>query len=847
MTAKGKRSTPTPLGSTGPASVTPGSVTAIIDGIEVTVPKGTLIIRAAESIGIEIPRFCDHPLLEPAGACRQCLVEIAEPGPDGKLRPNPKPQTSCSMALTNGMVVNTQETSEVADRAQRGIMELLLINHPLDCPVCDKGGECPLQNQAMSRGDSDSRFVDVKRTFEKPLALSTEILLDRERCILCQRCTRFSEQISGDPFIDLQERGAESQVGTFDTDVLDFEGYAPAGMATEDESGRPFSSYYSGNTIQICPVGALTSAAYRFRSRPFDLVSSPSIAEHDSSGSAIRIDHRRGKILRRLAGNDPEVNEEWITDKDRFAFAWSTLDDRITRPLIRDEKGEFWEVTWPEALARAAQCLNEAAFGPGAKGVGVIPGGRVTLEDAYAYQKFARVVLQTNDIDMRTRCSSEEEQAFLGARVAGTGLGVTFADLEAAPAVMLVGFEPEDEGGIVFLRLRKARGRQRVFTVAPFLSRGSAKLDATLLPTVPGTEGVVLDAIREASGAKGDAFESLSHEGSVIVVGERLAGMKGGLTAAMALAERTSARLAWIPRRAGERGAVEAGALPGLLPGGLSAQSAAAREAVAESWGIESLPIRPGRSAYDILGVASSGGLSGLVVGGVTLKDLPKKLASGITKVPFLVSLEVRWSDVTAHAQVVFPVAPPSEKAGTFVNWEGRLRSFDAALESALPSDYRVLDMLAREMGVTLGTPTIEAVAAELDEIESKEALRPAAPTVARPSQGDLAKQAKATVLSTWHNLIDQGSLQEGEPFLAGTGRVPVARMSPATVEALGLKGGIAKVSGSSRGTISLPLVVTPGMVDGVVWVPYNSPGSTVANTLGVACGDLVTVKGGKS
>src|SRR5687768_17100165 len=216
-------------------------VTLTIDGMQVSVPKNTLVIRAAEQVGVQIPRFCDHPLLEPVGACRQCLVDVATPGPDGQLRPMPKPQASCTITVADGMVVKTQVTSPVADKAQQGVMELLLINHPLDCPVCDKGGECPLQNQALAHGRSDSRFVEAKRTFPKPIPVSTQVLLDRERCVLCQRCTRFSAQIAGDPFIELLERGSQQQIG----------------VAPE----KPFQSYFSGNTIQICPVGALTSAA----------------------------------------------------------------------------------------------------------------------------------------------------------------------------------------------------------------------------------------------------------------------------------------------------------------------------------------------------------------------------------------------------------------------------------------------------------------------------------------------------------------------------------------------------------------------------------------------------------
>ena len=287
-------------------------VTVTIDGIQVSVPKDTLVIRAAEQVGVQIPRFCDHPLLAPVGACRQCLVEVPDAG-NG--RGFPKPQASCTLPVAEGMVVSTQVTSEVADKAQQGIMEFLLINHPLDCPVCDKGGECPLQNQAMSNGRGESRFSSgggIKRTFPKPINISAQVLLDRERCVLCARCTRFSEQIAGDPFIELLERGALQQVGIYEKE--------------------PFESYFSGNTIQICPVGALTSADYRFRSRPFDLVSTPSVAEHDACGSAIRVDHRRGKVMRRLAGNDPEVNEEWITDKDRFAFTYAQQPDRLGLP-----------------------------------------------------------------------------------------------------------------------------------------------------------------------------------------------------------------------------------------------------------------------------------------------------------------------------------------------------------------------------------------------------------------------------------------------------------------------------------------------------------------------------------
>src|SRR5690242_17459303 len=572
-------------------------VTVTIDDIEVKVPKNSLAIRAAEQIGIQIPRFCDHPLLDPVGACRQCLVEVTDAG-NG--RGMPKPQASCTLTVADGMVIRTQVSSPVADKAQHGNMEFLLINHPLDCPVCDKGGECPLQNQAMSNGRGESRFHEVKRTYPKPINISAQVLLDRERCVLCARCTRFSEQIAGDPFIALVERGALQQVGIYEKE--------------------PFESYFSGNTIQICPVGALTSAEYRFRSRPFDLVSTPSVSEHDSCGSAIRVDHRRGKVMRRLADNDPEVNEEWITDKDRFAFLWARQDDRLTHPMVRDRKedggtGDLRPASWSEAFAVAARGLAAAK-----RKVGLLPGGRLTVEDAYAWSKFARVTCRTNNIDFRSRPHSAEEAGFLAAQVVLTGPeggAVTYADLESARTVVLAGLEPEDEAGAIFLRLRKAHRAHglRVFALAPFTTRGLRKVGGTVVPTAPGGEAAALATLAE----NGDVALD---RGGVILVGERLATVPGALSAAVRLAATTGARLAWVPRRAGDRGAVETGCLPNLLPGGRPVADPGARVDLAAAWGVASVPDTAGLDADGILAAVADGELEALVIGGVDPADV---------------------------------------------------------------------------------------------------------------------------------------------------------------------------------------------------------------------------------
>lgn len=820
---------------------TPVDLVAVtIDGIRTEVPKGTLVIRAAEELGIAIPRFCDHPLLDPVGACRQCLVQI----PDmGNGRGMPKPQASCTLTVMPGMVVETQLSSPVADKAQRGVLELLLVNHPLDCPVCDKGGECPLQNQALSNGRSETRFVnEAKRTYQKPLPISAQVLLDRERCVLCARCTRFSQQIAGDPFIELLERGSLQQVGIY--------------------AEKPFESYFSGNTIQICPVGALTSAAYRFRSRPYDLVSVPTTCEHCAAGCSQRTDVRREKVQRRLAGEDPEVNEEWNCDKGRFAFVYADAPDRLTSPLVRDEvTGELVAASWPEALDVAARGLATATA-TGGRGAAVLLGGRHSLEDAYAYAKFARVALGTNDVDFRARPHSAEEADFLASTVAGTGIGVTYTELEHAPAVLLAGLEPEEEAGILYLRLRKAHRAhgQQLFALAPFASAGLVRAGGRLLATLPAAEGARLAAIAAAlsRGAGGPdvagtptaaghpddavAVEALRADGAVVLVGERLATVPGALSVVAALAA-GGVRVAWVPRRAGDRGAVEAGALPGLLPGGRPVSDPAARVDVAAVWGAP-VPAAPGRSGEQILAAAAAGGVGALVVGAVDPDDLPDPAAAllALGAVPFLVSLEIRHSAVTALADVVFPVAPVAEKAGTFLDWEGRPRPFEKALADSLAvSDQRVLDRIADAMDLPIDLPSPVAAARELAELGSWDGLGVAPPTVgAEPVSR--APRAGEAVLASWHQLLDEGALQVGEPHLAATAHRAVVRLSPATAAEIGAVAGEVVVVSSDTGSIRLPLAPTESMADRVVWVPTNSAASHVRRDLGVAPGTVVRV-----
>ena len=833
-------------------------VKVTIDDVELDVPAGTLVIRAAEQAGIRIPRFCDHPLLEPVAACRQCLVEVGMPDRNtGELRFMPKPQPSCAQTVTPGMVVKTQHTSEVARLAQEGVMEFLLINHPLDCPICDKGGECPLQNQAMSEGRESSRFIDAKRTYRKPLKLTSQILLDRERCILCQRCVRFGKEIAGDPFLDLQGRGGGTaptehhhfmgeQVGSFDTAVLDYfnpqaKDNVKAGISgpygqegiigsinegdlapnDRDVSGRAFASYFSGNIIQICPVGALTSNDYRFRARPFDLVSTASVTEHDASGSAIRVDIRRGEVLRRLAGNDPEVNEEWITDKDRFAFKWSDV-QRLNTPFVR-ENGQLVPTSWSDALDR----VHRALAGLSGDQVGFLPGGRLSFEDAWAWSKFARSVVGSDSIDMRSRSHSEEERSFLAAHVAGSGLGVTYSQLENAGQVLLVGLEPEDECGAIFLRMRKAtrKGKLRVASLAPMTSRGLAKLSGELLRCAPGTEVEVAAEIRE-----GGEFADLASrlDGGVILVGERASRTPGLLSEVVRLAERTHCRIQWVPRRAGERGGVEAGLLPGLLPFGRPLASQEARESLA--WG--EIPAQRGLDATQMLEAAADGRVKALVVGGVDLRDFddPSAARKALDQVDFLVSLEVRRSEVTDRADVILPVAPPLEKNGTFINWEGRLRPFGQAIASRSQTDRLVFDALASEFGVDLGLHDLVGLYDQVNPLmqwngQREEFVPAKASELVEVGQGE-------ALLATHKPMLDAGRLQDGASMLAGSARRPVVFASRATVAGLGIDEGEELTLSTQRGSVTLPLQFAD-LPDGVVWVPECSQGSIVHESLG--------------
>jgi NADH-quinone oxidoreductase subunit G len=418
---------------------------------------------------------------------------------------------------------------------------------------------------------------------------------------------------------------------------------------------------------------------------------------------------------------------------------------------------------------------------------------------------------------------------------------VTYSDVDTAPAVVLVGLEPEEECPILFLRLRKAwrKSRLAVTALAPFTSRGLARIGATVVPTVPGAEAAALSTV--------EIRTALSQPGAILFVGERLATVPGGLSAAAALAARTGAKLAWVPRRAGDRGALEAGCLPTLLPGGRPVTDPGARAEMAHAWELAAgaLSSEAGRDAEGILAAARHGVLGGLLVAGMDPGDFadPAAVDAAFDGVGFLVSLELRRSTVTERADVVFPVAPAIEKAGSYVDWEGRLRPFDAVLRTTAMSDARVLDALARELDVELGCSDAGAVHRELGTLAGTSSSRPAAPSAAA-ADAPMPGQGQA-ILATWHHLIDLGSLQDGDEHLAGTARPSLVRLGKALAADLGVADGDAVTVSTERGSITLPALVVDDMAGGVVWVPTNSPDSTVRRTLGVTAGSTVDIRAG--
>jgi NADH-quinone oxidoreductase subunit G len=763
-------------------------VNLTIDGKEVTVPRGTLIIRAAEQLGIEIPRFCDHPLLEPAGACRQCYVQI-----EGQ----PKLATSCTVTVAPGMVVNTQNTAEAAAQAQEANLEFLLLNHPLDCPICDRGGECPLQDQALAYGPGDSRFIEAKRVFKKPIPLSPLVNLDRERCVLCARCTRFCDQISGDRFIELFDRGSGERVSI--------------------AAGEDFRSPFSGNTVQICPVGALTAAPYRFVARPFDLSSVDSVCPHCSAGCNMKVDLRRGDVVRQLARDNYEVNDAWLCDKGRFAFRTPDAPERLTTPLIRDHGLE--PASFGEVLTRVAAWVDGAR-------VGIITGGRMMDEDYYALSKLARTVLRTNDLDHRRSRGAGEAERY----VAAQPMSVTYKDVERASAILVAGLDAEQEIPILHLRLRKAAKRgAKIWVLHP---RGTRLRDvATHILAAPGDELALLGSAGPSGDAAFDeAVEALRAAGgsAVVIGGERLAEVPGAAEAAMALAFDAGAKFTYVTRRANDRGALRAGVHPALLPGGRTVTDGLADvEAV---WG-PLMHREPGRDALAILRACADREIDVLFLIGVDpLCDVPDAALAlrALQNVPIKVVQGLELGSLEPFADAFLPAAAFIEKTGHVTSWEGRgqlMRPVRGAPGISLP-DWEIFASLALACGGDLGFETLDELHDEMARLLGpREVTLSVGEPVGAPTPEGLR-------LFTYPFLVDEGRLSEhAEELKAALGEPAFAQVHPDDATAAGVTDGSEATLRTAAGAARLPVHVSADVARGSVFVPFNNPG-LATNTL---------------
>jgi NADH-quinone oxidoreductase subunit G len=694
--------TPAPVASAPAASAAASPVPAAdavhftIDGRPATGRKGEMLIAAAERAGTFIPRFCYHPRMKPVGMCRMCLVEVS--GPRGASL-----QPSCFIEVAEGSEVVT--TSDKVKKAQDGVLEFLLINHPLDCPVCDKGGECPLQDQTLAYGPGETRFVEEKRHFEKPIPISDLVLLDRERCIQCGRCTRFAAEIAGEAEIDFIGRGDHLEINTFPE--------------------LPFTSYFSGNTIQICPVGALTATQYRFTARPWDLDQVESTCTTCAVGCRVAVQSSANRVTR-LMGIDAEpVNHGWLCDKGRFAYESVNSDERLVEPMVR-KNGELVPATWYEALRAVADGLKKAAgtksAGTSAQGVGVIGGARLTNEGAYAWAKLAKGVLGTDSVDAQLGDGLPAEVV----------LGLPRATIDqaaTADTVVLLSGDLREELPVLFLRLRSAvvDGNLSVVELSPQTTSLTPYAAASLRYRAGEATGLAAAVVTDGAPAPegvdaGDLAQArrlVAAENVVVVVGRPSLAEDATLVAEAAqslAAALPNARFLPALRRGNVNGALDMGLAPGLLPGRTTLE--AGRAWFAEAWG--AVPSERGLDTAGMLGAAESGHLGALVLLGADPRtDFPDRgLAQrALDNIDFIVSIATSPDASTAHADVVLPVAADHERPGTTTNIEGRISRVGQKLVAPGQAwaDWVIAAELAVHLDGDLGLGSLSEV---WDEIE---------------------------------------------------------------------------------------------------------------------------------
>ena len=806
----------------------PRMVNITIDGKEVEVVAGELLIKVAEENGTYIPRFCWHPRMSPVGMCRMCLVEVE--GPRGTaLVP------SCMELVNEGMIVHTE--SEVARKAQEGVLEFLLINHPLDCPVCDKGGECPLQDQTMTYGPGESRFVEEKRHYEKPVPISDLVLLDRERCILCARCTRFADDIAGDALIEFQSRGNDTHILTFPDD--------------------PFNSYFSGNTVQICPVGALTASPYRFRARPWDLRTVESTSSTHTEGSRIVVHSSENQVLRYMGVDNGPTNQGWLSDKERFAFESLSSEDRLKVPIIR--KGEtLREATWGEALELVANRLGEIIDANGHGSVAALGGARGTNEDAYALSKFMRVAIGSNHLDAQLG-DGLNPQFLVGLTQRGL-----IDDLERAKTVLVWGSDLKETHPILYLRVRRAAQELGANLVIVHPRRTGLDDRATHKITYqPGDGAGTLRRMRSGTGEFVKVRQLLDKGSVVALVG------RTGLAEGPQLAESVAAFVRDLPdasilplvHRGNTFGALDMGVSPGLLPGRVSVNDPT--DSITAAWG--DVPVTPGHDALAIAAATAAGEVKALVLCGADpVRDLVG--ADGleaVTAAEFVVAIDLFVTDSSSQADVVLPALAFAEKEGTFTNLEGRVQKANTLVPGPgqARADWSILDDIARRLGRPIDLFGADGIAKEIAEVAPAyggvtwDHLKWDAPEGAVvPIEGAIQPLQYVPVdaippadpagmtLHLARTLYDDGVSLRHSPSLRSLAPGASAHVRPDHAALLGVTDGDEVTVTVGSASASMPVKIDPTLHEGTVYVPFNQPG---ASPLGGGLAVTVSAGGG--
>ena len=776
------------------APVDPNVVNLTINDKPVVARKGELIIAAADRTDDFIPRFCYHPRMSPVGMCRQCLVEVETPR-------GPMMVVSCMTPVAEGQVVRT--ATDGVKKAQEGVLELLLANHPLDCPVCDKGGECPLQDQAFSHGPGESRFVEEKRHYEKPIAISDIVYLDRERCILCDRCTRFADEVAGDALITFTSRGNDTQVLTF-----------------PDE---PFSSYFSGNTVQICPVGALTAKPYRFKARPWDLEQTESTCTSCSVGCRTVVQSSRDELVRYQGVDIDPVNWGWLCDRGRYNFESVNSPDRLTTPLIKNG-AEHVATSWSVALENASRMIR-LSLAQNANSVAILGGARGTNEDAFAWAMLA------------DKLGINQRDAQLGDGLSPEIFNIAQATIDetcAASTIILLSPDLKEELPVLYLRVRDA-AQKRKARIVEFSSRDSG-LSPYAWRTVGFEPGHQAQVVRETL-TSAEMKEQIGRGQVVVVVGRpNLA--ENEVFTLQALAEVfgvvPNAKVLPVLRRGNVRGAVAAGLTPQNNSG----------------------------DAIDILNAAAAGKIECLILlGADPMSDVADAglVQRALAQVKNLISIDTFVNSSNRNADIVLPAAAYGEKNGTTTNLEGRVSNVVQKITPRGTSrpDWMIATELSIALGVDIGVSSLEDLNQKL--VSSVPAFAPSAD--AKSTHGDgvlMTRETPVTISGSQTKAVDRNAYNYrlivsrtmydaaqstvASPSLVGIINDSAIYVHPLDLARIGVVEGTNVRVGAEGTNVVIAIRAHNGVHRGTAWLPFNHTGVDVRPLLNIA-GDVVDVR----